>query len=98
MVCRSIIVAPGFIAIACGARAKKAPCSVLGCGRPHTRLCDYPLKGGGTCDAKLCGTHATRMGEDSGNKSPSLTTSMSEYARSGDAATPRSAPRTPFLR
>jgi hypothetical protein len=42
-----------------------APCSVPGCGETHTHLCDYPLKGkkeGQTCDAKLCESHATRLG------------------------------------
>lgn len=44
-------------------RRRAAPCSV--CSEPHTKLCDFPLKGskeGQTCDAKLCDTHASRSG------------------------------------
>jgi hypothetical protein len=32
-------------------------CSVAGCRRSHTRLCDFPMVGGATCDAKLCDLH-----------------------------------------
>lgn len=49
-----------------GQRAK-GKCSIQGCTRPHTKLCDFPLKGrkaGHTCDAKLCDEHATHMGPD----------------------------------
>lgn len=38
-----------------GKRPKKAAC--VACGKPATRLCDYPLRGkraGKTCDRPLC--------------------------------------------
>lgn len=38
-----------------------------GCGRPATRLCDYPLRGpksGKTCDAPLCERCAIAVGAD----------------------------------
>lgn len=38
-----------------------------GCGRPATKLCDYPLRGpkaGKTCDAPLCERCATVVGAD----------------------------------
>ncbi len=40
----------------------KEPCSAPSCTTPHTRFCDFPLRGrkaGRTCDAKLCDSHAT---------------------------------------
>ena len=47
-----------------GRAPSSAPCSVVGCSRPHMRLCDFPLAGaklGQTCDAKLCEEHASRQ-------------------------------------
>lgn len=47
--------------IICRSRSPRARCSVAGCKRPHTRLCDWPEGPGRTCDHKLCDKHATRM-------------------------------------
>jgi DNA adenine methylase len=56
---------PGGSIIACSRGAKpKAPCSVPGCDRPHAALCDFRLKNGRTCDAKLCASHRTKAGSD----------------------------------
>jgi hypothetical protein len=68
MVCRVMRLGDGTTAIVCGSRRRSTPCSVPGCGRPSTKLCDYPTaplefgKEAKTCDAKLCGTHATSAG------------------------------------
>jgi hypothetical protein len=64
MHCRKIITQHPFRAIVCGSRMRAPKCSVPGCNRPHTRLCDQRLARG-TCDAKLCSNHAIRMGVDS---------------------------------
>ncbi len=42
-------------------------CSVPGCGRPATKLCDFKLTGaktGKTCDRALCKHHALSVGVD----------------------------------
>lgn len=31
------------------------------CGERSIALCDYPMAGGGTCDAKICSNHGTRV-------------------------------------
>lgn len=67
MQCRTIAAGPGMTAIVCGSRTRRAPCSVPGCGRPHTKLCDAPVNRKakpGTCDAKLCDAHATKLGPE----------------------------------
>ncbi len=68
MPCRTILDANGHpIGIACSRGSHAAPCSAPGCGRSHTKLCDFPLKGakaGKTCDAKLCDRCAVRVGKD----------------------------------
>jgi hypothetical protein len=76
MTCNSFRFGPDAkgVAIVCsrGGR-RKAPCSVAGCGRDHTKLCDHPVarrhrfKGklpSATCDAKLCDGHAVPQGPD----------------------------------
>lgn len=48
-----------------GRQRRSAPCSAPNCSEPHTRLCDFPLRGskaGRTCDAKICDGHATCAG------------------------------------
>lgn len=53
-------------------RPAPAPCCarIEIAGRPQrcramsTILCDFPLEGGGTCDAPLCPDHATEVGHD----------------------------------
>jgi hypothetical protein len=55
-----------FIGMVCS-RSRKTKCSVRGCSRNATYLCDYLLKGkkeGSTCDRPLCGRHAILLGED----------------------------------
>lgn len=68
MTCKPIR-AGGITAIVCsrGGRAPRpATCSVPGCGKPATRLCDYPLTGrltGRTCSRKLCESCAHYQGD-----------------------------------
>ena len=58
---------PGFTMITCRrGRRGRAPCDVAGCGKDHSKLCDFQLRGakaGETCDAKLCEIHATPVGD-----------------------------------
>jgi len=68
MACTVMKLGDGTTAIVCGSRRRSSPCSVPGCGRPSTRLCDYPLaplEFGNepvTCDARLCPIHAVKVG------------------------------------
>lgn len=62
MPCYPINDGTGRTGFVCTRGRRPAPCSVPGCGRPHTKLCDYPTKTkSGTCDAKLCDTHAVKQ-------------------------------------
>lgn len=67
MTCRSIDLGNGVVGIVCGRReGPPKPCIVPGCGKPHARLCDWPVLRRGkptTCDLKLCEGHATKVGE-----------------------------------
>lgn len=54
----------GGVAIVCSrGRKAKALCAVCKL-TTHTRLCDFPLKPGKTCDQKLCVTCARHVGAD----------------------------------
>lgn len=50
----------GAGAIVCGSFPQEKHC--VACGTFSTRLCDFPLPGGRTCDAPMCDTHAVRVG------------------------------------
>ena len=50
--CQTIDLGEGNFAIVCGVR-KPAKCNFCK-SRPHTRLCDFPVGGGATCDARIC--------------------------------------------
>lgn len=62
MTCHRIDLPGGGFAIACtrGPRRKSAPC--LYCTAPHTKLCDYEVAPGKTCDRKLCDRCAVHVG------------------------------------
>jgi hypothetical protein len=62
MTCQKINLGDGTVAIVCSRSRKAAKCQF--CQEPHTRLCDYPVAPGKTCDAKLCGWHAHRVGPE----------------------------------
>jgi hypothetical protein len=57
-----IIRFPGLGSAICCSRGRRAAlCQVPGCGRPHEKLCDWPLLGklkGRTCSMRLCASHA----------------------------------------
>lgn len=59
------IVTPEGIAIVCGSRPGPRKCRV--CGRPSTKLCDYPVKpppSKARCNAPACDDHSVHVGED----------------------------------
>jgi len=61
---------PDGLGIVCIKGTRSRPCSVRGCIRDGSRLCDFPtvpLAFGEpvqTCDRPLCATHATRVSRD----------------------------------
>lgn len=58
---------PPVTVFVCSRGRQRARCSSPGCYEPHEQLCDWPVtrKGvAGTCDAKLCRTHAYHYGAD----------------------------------
>jgi hypothetical protein len=63
MPCRVVKVGD-TVAFVCGPRQRSKPC--VGCGKPHTKLCDFPLMGpkaGKTCDRPLCDRCAVSDGD-----------------------------------
>lgn len=64
---------PGFMHVkfARGVKAPPACCARVGirgyesrCGVMAGNLCDWPVDGGGTCDAPICDAHATEVGKN----------------------------------
>lgn len=54
----------GGYAIICGGRGRRRTAKCDYCSRTHSYLCDFPVKGGKTCDAKICGECADEVGDD----------------------------------
>jgi hypothetical protein len=57
----------GTTAIVCTRGTRRSTCSVPGCARYTSKLCDYPvIRDGkpGTCDARLCDKCAVPAGND----------------------------------
>lgn len=52
----------GMYVILCGPR--RTPKNCLVCKRPSSRLCDFRLASGKTCDAPLCSSCTVRVGAD----------------------------------
>jgi hypothetical protein len=50
-----------FTAFICG-RGRSTPC--MQCQRPSTKLCDFPVSKGKTCDAPICDHCTTPVGPD----------------------------------
>lgn len=50
----------GFV-IVCS-RGHRTPPACRWCGKPSTKLCDYPTSKNGTCDAPICDAHAMKQG------------------------------------
>jgi hypothetical protein len=65
MVCSVVKLPNGAAMIVCGLRPRPKPCSHPGCGVRHaSKLCDWPLGAGKTCDKPLCERHAVEVGPD----------------------------------
>lgn len=65
MPCDHVDLPGGGHAIICGRRAPVKRC--VHCGRPSSRLCDYPLTGakaGKTCDRPICAGCTTHIPPD----------------------------------
>jgi hypothetical protein len=64
MACRSFRI-NGVAGIVCGLRRSRPKrCSHKDCKAPGTKLCDWPIGDGKTCDKPLCDRHAVRVGDD----------------------------------
>jgi hypothetical protein len=50
-----------IVGISCG-RSKYNRCYI--CGKPATKLCDYPISDTETCDKPMCQEHAHNIGKD----------------------------------
>lgn len=76
MKCDFLPMPDGGVAIICSRGRRSAPCQTPGCGRPSTKLCDYPVKrkvreveiDNATCDRKLCDRCAHRQPAQPGDK------------------------------
>lgn len=58
----------GSLVIICTREQRAKPCK--SCGRPSTKLCDYPLQGrkaGATCSVPMCDRCATTVGSAGGD-------------------------------
>lgn len=72
MTCRHIKLPDGVEGIACGPRERRQRCRNgwhpnhphTQCGRWATKLCDFALPGGKTCDMPLCDICAVHVGRD----------------------------------
>jgi len=65
MPCDTTRLPGGGYAIICGRRSKPKAC--VCCGRPSSKLCDFPLTGakeGSTCDRALCANCAVHRAPD----------------------------------
>lgn len=65
MACKTVELDNGARAIVCDRGRKRRPaCSVPGCGRPGTVLCDHPHPIHDTCDRLVCDQHSRAIGPD----------------------------------
>ncbi len=65
MPCNTVDIGGGSYAIVCRRGNRPKPCSI--CGRPGSKLCDFPLTGpkaGKTCDRSLCAKCAVNVGPE----------------------------------
>ena len=62
MPCKTIFFEGKPVGFACSRGHQRQDCRI--CGMPSTKLCDYPLKNGKTCDMPLCARHAHAVGPD----------------------------------
>ncbi len=52
------------VAFVCTRGKRRRSCSTVNCDRPGTKLCDYELKNGKTCDRPCCAQCAKHVGPD----------------------------------
>ena len=50
---------PAYVIVCTRGATPSGPCRW--CNRRHKWLCDYPVGGGRTCDAKLCDRHTRKI-------------------------------------
>lgn len=65
MPCQPISGPGGMTGFICSRGPRAKPCCI--CGKPSSRLCDFPLRGakaGRTCDRPLCAGCAVHVGPD----------------------------------
>lgn len=65
LMCDRVELENGITAIVCRGHRRTKPC--VTCGKPGTKLCDYPVRRKGkdaTCDRAMCSQHATADGPD----------------------------------
>lgn len=60
----SVVDADGRRAIVCGSKPRAGARSCQYCVNQHTRLCDWRLRPGVTCDAPLCNEHTAKPEAD----------------------------------
>lgn len=53
-----------LIGVVCSRGKRRRSCSTANCDRPGTKLCDYALKNGKTCDRPMCARCAKKVGPD----------------------------------
>ena len=61
MVCETVKTGDGYAIVCSRGRRKPPKCA---CGRPSTKLCDWPTANGKTCDKPLCAGCAVHVGRD----------------------------------
>jgi len=65
MACRTVQLPGGSWAVVCGgARSRPRECSACHGKTRDSRLCDFPVGGGKTCDAVICPRCATHQAPD----------------------------------
>ena len=63
MPCKPFRSADGkIVGIVCSREPRNRPCRF--CGNPSSKLCDYPVSNGKTCDAPLCPACAVHIEPD----------------------------------
>lgn len=64
MACRSFTLPDGGFGLICGPAPRRVKCWVTHCHERSTKLCDFPVGRGKTCDNNVCDRHAKSMGPD----------------------------------
>ncbi|MDD5207021.1 MAG: hypothetical protein PHS17_16470, partial [Desulfobacterales bacterium] len=62
MPCKPLKFGDGVYGFVCSRGDQRQKCKI--CGMPATKLCDFVLKNGKTCDMPLCARHAHSVGPE----------------------------------